>query len=127
MGYMLDTNIFSRLAEGHLSIADIPADDALVATSVQREEIKRTLESKKRGEILSKFERFSQHEVRVAFSFGIAGAGFDQGEWVKEDFAQGIFAALESIRSKPNNREDAASSWRGRNDNPERWAWPRRI
>ena len=55
MGYMLDTNIFDRLAKGQLDISNLPNDGEFYATSVQKKELDQTHDDSLRTILNNKF------------------------------------------------------------------------
>lgn len=55
MGYMLDTNIFDRLAKGQLDISNLPNDGEFYATSVQKKELNQTHDDSLRTILNNKF------------------------------------------------------------------------
>ena len=55
MGYMLDTNIFDRLAKGVLDIGGLPSDGEFFATSVQIKELNQTEDETLRNLLNKKF------------------------------------------------------------------------
>jgi predicted nucleic acid-binding protein len=82
--YMLDTNIFSNLAKRKIGTTDLPSDGQLCATAVQLCELENTPEISRRQQLVSLFQKLvlsQKANLPCAFSFGIEGAGFGQGEW----------------------------------------------
>src|SRR2546423_13849036 len=55
MRYVVDTNIFNRLADGRISRDHLPKDAEFVATHVQLDEIHRTPDGARRELLLSTF------------------------------------------------------------------------
>lgn len=63
MRYVVDTNIFNRIADGKLGRRDFPEGGELVATHIQENEIRATKNERKRVSLLGTFEL--HQDVRV--------------------------------------------------------------
>jgi predicted nucleic acid-binding protein len=103
---MLDTNIFNRVLDGKFALSAL-SGSSFVATKVQLEELNHTSDQVRRTMLLQKFKEIGPDIVPASFSFDIAGAGFGEGTWSKDDDAQKLHAALEALRSRFNNWHDA--------------------
>ena len=55
MKYVVDTNIINKLVDGIVTADELPHDGAFVATHVQKDEIERTKDPKRRSDLLKKF------------------------------------------------------------------------
>lgn len=109
MAYMLDTNIFGNLVSGELSLADLPQDGDYWATPIQVAEL-RASSGDLQQRLLSKFKEIvnSNAIVRVAFSFDVLGAGFDEGEWRNDaSLYDALKTGLDAAWKKENNIQDA--------------------
>jgi len=61
--YVVDTNIINWLVDGRLQPNDLPSDGAFVATHVQRDELTKTKDDKRRAQLLAKFGSTVELEV----------------------------------------------------------------
>ena len=107
MKYVLDTNIFNRVADGRFDLASISDACGFVATMVQLRELENTKNPVRRAALLQVFNETSLILSAAAFSFDIPGAGFDEGEWSSDERIKRMRDELESIDPKPNNWHDA--------------------
>jgi hypothetical protein len=78
---MVETNVFNWLAQGDLSIDDLPSNGDFVATPVQRAELEAACDDAKRGALPAKFSEVVTCLYSAPFAFDVPGAGFDQGRW----------------------------------------------
>jgi hypothetical protein len=81
--YMLDTNVFDHLVKGRIKFDQLPTDGKFLATPVQLVELKNCKDDERRAKLLSKFG--ISELVPAGFSFGVAGAGWGEGEWHSEE------------------------------------------
>ena len=74
--YMVDTNIFSQIAEGKLQVEMLPKDSSLYVTYIQWQEIMATNSIDKRDMILEKYNIISPVMLPTgSFLAGISSAG----------------------------------------------------
>jgi rRNA-processing protein FCF1 len=106
MKYVLDTNIFNRVLDGRFKLFTLPDVCSFVATKIQVRELEAAPEPR-RTELLTTFTKIAPDLAPAAFSLDISGAGFDEGEWSCDDRVTRMREALEAIKSKPNNWQDA--------------------
>lgn len=106
MKYVLDTNIFGRVLDGRFDLSTLPNACSFVATKIQVLELEAT-PGYRRAKLLNIFTEIAPEPAPAAFSFDIPGAGFGEGEWSCDDRVTKIREALEAIKSKPNNWQDA--------------------
>lgn len=102
---MLDTNVFSRVLDGVLSL---PArgERRFLVTGVQADECRSTPCPTRRAGLLQTIEEIAPELcLASSFCFGIEGAGFDQAEW---NDGSGRFDAmlsrLKAIDKKPRRQ-----------------------
>jgi len=104
--YILDTVIFNRLVEGRLSVEDLPSDGTFVATHIQKDELSRTGKTEKREQLLSKFSEFIPTlEPTASLVFDVSR--WDQARWSDGKLFQELKTALDTLKKKPNNVQDA--------------------
>lgn len=79
--YMLDTTVFNSLLDGKASLASF-AGSRLLVIGVQADELRATPDTKRRAELLARFEEIDPDILPASsFAFDIEGAGFDQAYW----------------------------------------------
>ena len=108
MGYMLDTNIFDRLAKGQLDIGDLPRDGRFFATSIQIQELNQTKDDVLRSILINKFSELGPalNQIQTTL-WGFSGWG--DGGWsaVGEHFDT-IKSELDLLnKKKKSNTADA--------------------
>lgn len=108
MGYMLDTNIFDRLAKGQLDLGDLPNDGGFYATSVQINELNQTDDDDLRAILNDKFSELGPTLDQIQTTlWGFSGWG--EGGWsaVGEHFEK-IKSELDlANKKKKSNAADA--------------------
>lgn len=109
MKYVLDTNIFNRILDNSFDLSSLPSDAIFVATKIQLEELEKTkVKDPIRGEeLVATFQSIDPKMLPASFSWGIAGAGWGEGTWSDGKVASELHAALEAIKSRNNNWQDA--------------------
>ena len=55
MKYVVDTSLINKLVDGIVMADELPSDGAFVVTHIQRDEIERTSDPKRRSDLLNKF------------------------------------------------------------------------
>jgi predicted nucleic acid-binding protein len=108
MRYVVDTNIFNRIADGKLTRLDLPVGAELVTTHIQENEIRATASEARRAALLAAFEL--HQDVRVPTESMTWGDAADWGnaKWGTAGFADPIEQALDELnRKKPGNRADS--------------------
>lgn len=108
MGYMLDTNIFDRLAKGGLDIGDLPSDGEFFATSIQIKELNQTKDEALRNSLNRKFAELGPTLDQIQTTLWDF-AGWGEGGWsAKGEYFDEIKADLDSLnKNKPSNPADA--------------------
>jgi predicted nucleic acid-binding protein len=121
--YMFDTNIFSNLVMGIIRQDELPQDGQFWATSVQLEELKNTRDAGIRMRLLSTFKEMiidRKTQIPPGFAFGVAGAGFGEGEWRRDgtlwqllkndldDAWENLPNKKKKSKKKDNNIQDAS-------------------
>jgi len=105
--YVVDTNIFNRIADGRFSRAQLPPDAELIATHIQVDEINQTADSERRAVL---FLTFAQHQPAIVPT---ESALWDVSRWEQAKWGEGTHKA--AVRTalaarnggKPNNIKDA--------------------
>ncbi len=107
MKYVIDTNIFNKLVDEIVTADELPRDGAFIATHVQRDELKRTQDSKRRSALLKKFsETISVVVPTDSLNLGVSQLGGAKlGEGVTYSAIKGQLDALNN--NKANNVQDA--------------------
>lgn len=107
MKYMVDTSAFNLIADGRLSIEQLPVGAELVATYVQITEISRTRDEERRRRLFLTFANLRPEiQPTSSFVFGETPLGYGRLGLGTEYLA--IKADLDARnKSKPNNSQDA--------------------
>lgn len=106
MRYVVDTNIFNWLVDGLIDLAVFPSDAELVATHVQIDELNRTPDTERRGQLFLNFAKLAP--AILPTESGIWGTSrWGESKWNDGQRLISIIAALDERRKKPNNLEDA--------------------
>ena len=106
MQYVVDTNVFNRIADGRLARTDLPSDAELVATHVQIEEINKTADAERRGHLFLVFAKIAP--IIVQTESGVWGANrWGEFKWGDGARLQSLKAELDGRRAKANNLQDA--------------------
>ena len=108
MGYMLDTNIFDRLAKGQLDIGDLPNDGEFYATSVQIQELNQADDVDLRAILNDKFSELGPTIDQIQTTlWGFSGWG--QGGWsAVGEYFEKIKSLLDlANKKKRSNAADA--------------------
>ena len=107
MRYMVDTSAFNRLADGRLSRDQLPADAEFVATHVQIDEINRTSDEERRGQLFLTFAQYAPEILPTeTLVWGVSRWG--QAKWGAGRFYESIKSALDARNgAHPNNIQDA--------------------
>lgn len=101
MKYLVDTNIFNKLADGCLRCDELPQGAELVATYVQLKEIERTRNEPRRRHLLATFSNL-EPTMSPTSSTAWNMTPWNQGGWGAGDKIDEINAHLE--RLKPGDR-----------------------
>ena len=114
--YLLDTNVFDALVKGIIQRSDLPADGQLCATTVQLAELESTKDMQMRLMLTSLFREIVVENANInpAVAFGIAGAGFGQGEWRTDG---GPWLALKKDLDEEWERRSSKQKKRSRKEN----------
>jgi hypothetical protein len=104
--YVVDTNIFNRIADGMLTRANLPSSAELVATHVQTDEINKTSDSERRGQLFLIFAKVAPEIVPTESAVWGANRSGD-AKWSDGALFQSLKSALDNRRAKPNNVQDA--------------------
>jgi len=107
MKYVLDTNIFNRLADGAISRSNLPNDSEFIATHIQLDEINNTKDAERRARLLLVFVKMAP--LIVPTETGVLGLSrlgeFKLGEG---QLYAGIKAKLDPMNAnRTNNAQDA--------------------
>jgi predicted nucleic acid-binding protein len=107
MKYVVDTNIFNRLADGVDVLGRLPADAQLIATHIQIDEINSTIDKERRARLFLAFAHFRPTLLPTETAvWGVSRWG--EAKWGEGPYFNAIGVALDSRNhSKSNNREDA--------------------
>ena len=107
MKYVVDTCIFNRIADGKLTLDQLPADVKLVSTYVQVQEINRTKDEQRRGQLFLAFAMLgTEMDPTASMIYGKTPWGL--GGWGVGDAFRTIKAELDRRNgARPNNVEDA--------------------
>lgn len=73
--YMVDTNVFNRLVDGAISLADLPQDGSFIATHIQRDEISQTKDPARRSNLSSAFTQTVKVVPTESFIIGVSRLG----------------------------------------------------
>lgn len=106
MKYILDTNIFNRLLDGRVSLADLPSDGKFVATHVQRDELENTRDPARRQQLLNTFTAVIA-EVGVVASMVFDVSGLDRSRWSDGQLYRDLKGDLDVLKNKANNVQDS--------------------
>jgi predicted nucleic acid-binding protein len=105
--YVVDTNIFNKLVDGMLSLADLPSDGQFLATHVQIDELNNTRDSERRARLFLKFAEIAPALVPTE-SFALDISRLDLAKLSDGQLFQKLKNALDGLNSgKPNNTHDA--------------------
>jgi predicted nucleic acid-binding protein len=108
MRYVVDTDIFNHLLDERIDRSVFPTDAELVATHIQIDEIKRTKLVVRRTELLSTFATVAPSMVPAESGFWGAGGQWGMAlKWSSGQRAHSIIAALDAIKKKRSNKNDA--------------------
>ena len=107
MRYVVDTNIFNRLADGVISRNDLPVDAEFVATHIQVDEINRTDDGERRARLFLVFAE--NRPTIVPTESGVWGTSrLGQFKWGAGSGFTSIKSGLDALNgAKPNNSQDA--------------------
>ena len=108
MGYMLDTNIFNRLAEGALFMGDLPINGEFFATSIQIQELNATKDHAYRAILIAKFTEMGPKLDRVKTTLW-GYASWSEGSWGGVgDYFRKIKDEMDMLnKNKASNSADA--------------------
>jgi hypothetical protein len=98
-------------------LEDLPFDGQLCATTVQLAELERAPDIIKRQQLLDLFKEIitdKNGRINPGFSWGIEGAGFDQGEWRTD---AGPWAAIKNDLDEEWERRSSKQKKRSRKEN----------
>ena len=106
MSYVVDTNIFNKLVDGTINVADLPSDDAFVATHVQIDEINNTNDSERRARLFLMFAEV-RPEIVPTESFVLDVSRLDHGKLSDGVLFDKLKQELDALnKSKSNNAQD---------------------
>jgi rRNA-processing protein FCF1 len=106
MLYIVDTNIFNKMVDGTINIADLPSDGSFVATHIQIDEINNTKDSKRRAQL---FLMFAEVRPDIVPTESLV---WDVSRWDLGKLSDGVLfnklkQELDAMnKSKPNNLQD---------------------
>lgn len=105
--YVVDTNIINWLVDGRLESNDLPNDGVFIVTHVQRDELTKTKDEKRRRQLLMMFDNTIEVEVPTeSMVVGIWRVGLAKvSDGKLYDSLRNELAALN--KGKPNNSYDA--------------------
>ncbi len=107
MPHILDTNIFNRLVDGAIALADLPDGGHLVATHIQIDEINSTKDLERRARLFLAFAQ-ARPEIVPTETFVWDVSRWDQGKWSDGVLYEKLKVRLDELnRSKANNPHDA--------------------
>lgn len=106
--YVVDTSLINQLVDGVVEPDELPKDGTFVASHVQRDEIDQTTDEKRRSELRQKFTEIIELEIPTD-TFALDISRMDEGNANLGDgkFYETLKAALDSLKAKPNNSQDA--------------------
>lgn len=107
-GYIFDTNIFNRIADGDVDAVAISAAANLYATHIELNELQRTRKDERREQLLRVFDAIGPKRIPTESAvWGVSEWG--GSKWTAEDnLYQPIVEALNAENGgKPNNTHDA--------------------
>jgi predicted nucleic acid-binding protein len=105
-GYMLDTNAFNGLVDGPISPELRGATAPLYATHIQLDELSNTRSVERRTELLHMFDAIGPKQIPTEAA--VRGIGkWGEAKWSDGSAYNRIFARLETLGRKDNNRHDA--------------------
>ncbi|MBK8321533.1 MAG: type II toxin-antitoxin system VapC family toxin [Betaproteobacteria bacterium] len=102
MRYVVDTNVFNRIADGRFSRAELPQDAELVATHIQIDEIKRTTDPERRGVL---FLTFAMQQPDIVPT---ESAVWNVSRWGQAKWGQGQHHA--ALRTKLDSKNDGKAN-----------------
>jgi predicted nucleic acid-binding protein len=107
MKYMLDTNIFNAVLDGHLPIHMLPSGGTFVATHVQEDELAATSDVSRKSQLLSQFEALLPKR-EATFSFCLDISRLDRARLSDGEMFRRLKSALDTANDgKRNNIQDA--------------------
>jgi predicted nucleic acid-binding protein len=95
--YMLDTNVFNELLDGHISI-DAFRGLRLVATHVQLDEVRATKNPARAADLRSAFEEIAPTMGSTASAFPDV-SNWDQSSWTDDGVADRMLARLNQLNA----------------------------
>jgi predicted nucleic acid-binding protein len=106
MSYVVDTNIFNKLVDGTINVADLPSDGPFVATHVQIDEINNTKDSERRVRLSLVFAEVRPNIVPTeSFVVGVSRLG--HGKLSDGVLFKKLKQELDALnKSKSNNVQD---------------------
>jgi predicted nucleic acid-binding protein len=106
MRYLVDTNIFNRIADGAINMAVIPPNSELIATFVQSREINDTVDLVRRSKLNITFKAIAPKVVNT--ESGVWGeVGWNEFKWGDGQLVKTLVAELDKKNNKRSNRRDA--------------------
>jgi predicted nucleic acid-binding protein len=107
MKYVVDTNIFNRLADGVDVLGRLPSDAQLIAAHIQIDEINSTRDKERRARLFLAFAHIKPTLLPTETAVWDVSR-WNEAKWDEGSYFNAIKVALDlSNRSKSNNREDA--------------------
>jgi len=105
--YVVDTNIFNRIADQQFSCEQLPPGSQIVATHVQLDELNQTTDPQRKAALLQAFG-LQQPEMLPTESAVWDVSKWDAAKWGDGATHQQIRAALDAKNGgRPNNAKDA--------------------
>ena len=109
---MFDTMIFNRICDGLLPVESLKARKVFI-TPVQREELRAAPTEERKAALFAILDVVDPRYTPAAFTFDIAGAGFDQGVWSDNRFDhKGMLASLRRRDKKPDTPKTLSNQTR---------------
>lgn len=108
--YMFDTNVFNRILDGVVEIAEFCEKAHFYATHVQLDELNATSDTQRRQELIAVFEEVAGNNKVSTESFILGVSRLDAAKIGNEenDLYSKIKAEIDKLnKNKPNNIQDA--------------------
>jgi hypothetical protein len=104
-GYIFDTCVFNRLADGKIGLTEISANGKFYATHVQLDELRATKQHVRREELVAVFKEVGPNLLPTeTFVWGVSGFG---SKWSDGQLFNNLKACLDAKEKKANNAQDA--------------------
>jgi predicted nucleic acid-binding protein len=109
-GYMLDTNIFNRIADGLLSV-DVFTTKKLFATHVQFDEVENNKNAERRTQLIKAFAEVAAQKMPTS-SAAFDVSRWDECGWSDGDLFEKMLVSLKDCDEKNNCKKDIKNQLR---------------